>query len=210
MYNPPQFQVSDTGKLVSLIRGNPLGAIVVLGEEGLVANHLPFLVDVEDGKIIRLRAHIPKANPLCGMLQSPKGCLTIFQGADGYVSPSWYATKAEHGKVVPTWNYEVVHVHGKVHLQEDPDWVLEQLQELTKLNEEGREKEWSVSDAPEEFTQGLLRALVGLEVLVDKVEGKTKASQNQPVGNQASILAALEKEVPGSPLQTMMDGVLKK
>jgi len=132
-----------------------------------------------------LRAHIPKANPLFEiLLHSTTDCAVVFQGAGGYVSPSWYATKQEHGKVVPTWNYKVVHAHGKLSLNQESDWIAQQLHDLTNQSEKPRSKQWAVTDAPGSYLKKQLSALVGLEVKIATIECKTKASQNQPAKNK--------------------------
>ncbi len=191
MYTPSVFQETHVPTLLEMIRSAPLGTLIVASADGLEANHLPFVYDGDDGGRGTLRAHMPLANPLSTTLSASSACLVIFHGPEGYVSPSWYATKKKHGKVVPTWNYAVVHVHGSARLVEDAGWIGAQLDRLTQQAEAGKPEPWSVSDAPASFTGKLIDALVGIEVSIERLEGKIKASQNQPVENQASILAAL-------------------
>ena len=208
MYTPEHFAESATDQLLELIAAAPLGALVFSGADGLEANHIPFThTALDDGPGV-LRAHIPRANSLSESLRKATPCLVVFNGPDGYISPSWYASKQEHGRVVPTWNYSVVHVHGTVTVIDDPDWVMAQINDLTDLNESSRSAPWSVSDAPTAYTRGLVSGLVGLEVAVSRVEGKTKASQNQPARNKASLLDALSDEQPDTPLTGLMRRVL--
>ncbi len=208
MYTPKHFAEPETDTLLQLIAAAPLGTLVVNSESGLEANHIPFIHEVRDDGSCVLRAHIPRANPLSDLLRSATPCLVIFNGPDGYISPSWYATKQKHGRVVPTWNYSVAHAHGSVLVIDDPDWVLSQIHELTERNEAARPEPWAVSDAPGNYTRALVSSLVGLEVTVSRIEGKTKASQNQPEENKASILGAMSKEQPDTALSGLMRRVL--
>ena len=208
MYIPRHFAQSDQQAQFDLIRSSPLATLVVNTREGLVANHIPFVLDVEDLGTVKLLAHIPRANPLSGHLADGSDCLAVFHGPQGYVTPSWYATKKEHGKVVPTWNYAVVHAHGRIRLVEDEDWILRQVNLLTELNEGSRSTPWAVSDAPGDFTERLVRSLVGLELTVNRLEAKNKASQNQPEENQRSVLAALESEAVDTVFANHMRTVL--
>ena len=208
MYKQKHFAQSDTRVLLELIRTSPLGTIVVNGPDGFVANHIPFIHRPGETALGALCAHIPRANPLSGMLADGVTCLVIFDGAEGYISPSWYATKSEDGRAVPTWNYAVAHVHGTATVIDDADWVHGQICDLTDASESGRAKPWSVSDAPQEYVQGRIAALVGVEVKIERLEGKTKASQNQPRRNQESILAALAREQPDSALHRLMQETL--
>ncbi|MEM9335861.1 MAG: FMN-binding negative transcriptional regulator [Pseudomonadota bacterium] len=208
MYTPKHFAESETDSLLQLMSAAPLGTLIVNGESGFEANHIPFIHDLGDDGACVLRAHIPRANLLSELLRSPTPCLVIFNGPDGYISPSWYATKQEHGRVVPTWNYSVAHVHGSVVVIDDPDWVLAQIHDLTERNEKSRPEPWAVSDAPDNYTRVLLASLVGLEVSVSRIEGKTKASQNQPERNKVSILGAMSEEQPDTALSGLMRRVL--
>ncbi len=210
MYTPKHFAETDTERLFALINAAPLGTLVVNSDSGLEANHIPFIHRREGDGPGELCAHIPRANPLSNALQSETPCLVIFNGPDGYVSPSWYATKQQHGRVVPTWNYSVVHAHGTAVIVDDPEWVHGQINELTDQNESTRPEPWAVSDAPERFTTGLVSSLVGVRVSVARLEGKIKASQNQPARNQQSILQAMDDEHLDGPLAELMKDVLKK
>lgn len=210
MYTPRYFSESDNDRILNLIERNSLGTLVVLNNGEFEINHIPFLVDSTDSGCTRLRAHIPRANSLSTILHSTQNCTIVFHDANGYVTPSWYATKKEHGKVVPTWNYSVAHVHGSIVVKDDPQWVLTQLNDLTQKQEGNRSKKWAVSDAPEEFINSQVAVLVGLEVIVTRLEGKVKASQNQPAKNQATVLSSLKSEQPESEFTAMMESVLAK
>ena len=208
MYVPKHFTVAETEPLIELIREAPLGTLIVNGPEGLDASHIPFIYEADDNGLGRLRAHIPRFNPLSDVLKATTDCLVVFHGPEGYMTPSWYATKQAHGRVVPTWNYAVTHVHGTANAVDDADWVLDQINALTNQNEASREEHWSVSDAPESYINGMLKSLVGVEVSIVRINGKIKASQNQPAQNKASILAALDEEQPDSALTGLMRKVL--
>lgn len=209
MYIPKHFSEKKEDDLIELIRAAPLGVLVVNGPDGLEANHLPFIHRSCESGPGTLCAHIPRANPLSKSLSSGVSCLVIFTGPEGYISPSWYATKKDHGRAVPTWNYSAVHAHGKAIVVDDPNWILNQLNELTDQNESDREEPWAVSDAPEAYIQGrIVVGLVGVEVAIERIEGKIKASQNQPGRNQASVLKALAKEQPDSMMTQFMRKVL--
>ena len=207
MYVPKYFEETDTEAIHALIDASPLATFVVQGPAGLVVNHIPFLRQSRDTNLYLL-AHVPRANPLSELLHESRPCACIFHGPDGYISPSWYATKAEHGKVVPTWNYAVVHAHGEAGVIDSPEWVRHQIEALTRQNEHGRASPWEVSDAPDDYIEKLLTTLVGIEVVVERLEAKVKASQNQPQVNRESVLSALRHEQPDSLFTGFMSAVL--
>ena len=204
MYTPSAFEEKRITNLLALIREAPLGTLVVAGNSRLEVNHLPCVYDGNEAGQGTLRAHIPRANPLTGMLNTATPAVVVFHGADGYVSPSWYATKQAHGKVVPTWNYAVAHVHGPAQVVDDAAWIRDQLEQLTDQSEQVRAEPWSVSDAPSEFTDKLIAALIGVEIVIERLEGKVKASQNQPAENQRSILTALAREPVNTEFSRLM------
>ncbi|MEM6580028.1 MAG: FMN-binding negative transcriptional regulator [Pseudomonadota bacterium] len=210
MYKPKHFEQRDIEAMRKLIAASPLATFILADEQELIANHIPFVLRSGESHEMQLIAHIPRANPLSETLKNAKNCLAIFHGPDGYVSPSYYATKPLHGKVVPTWNYSVVHVHGVAELVDDPNWVREQIELLTNLHEATRSFPWSVSDAPPDFVESLVKALVGIEISVDRFEGKTKASQNQPEANQRSVLESIERDYPDSNFARLMHSVLDR
>jgi len=210
MLQTKPFIETDFENISALVRENPLGTLILSGDGEFEVNHLPFVLDTDDVDGFVLRAHIPKGNPLAKLLaKRAMACVAIFQGANGYITPSWYSTKKRHGKAVPTWNYAVVHVHGQISLVDDTPWLIQQLTDLTTQNEAKREKPWQLSDAPKEYTDKQLAFLIGIEILSSKIEAKTKASQNQPAENRESILASLHSEQPGSSLTKMVEAALK-
>lgn len=204
MFMPRAFVEKDQSKLLELVEMNSLGTLIVCTAGEYDVNHLPFVIGVLDTEKISLRAHLPKANPLCDTFAEAEKCVVIFTGADGYISPSWYATKIVHGKVVPTWNYSVVHMHGVAKLIDDPEWIYRQLTDLTDKNENTRNEKWQVSDAPADFIESQIKALAGLEISVERIEGKIKASQNQPEENKETLLSALQSEQPDTEFSKMM------
>ena len=194
--------------MFALIQASPLATLVLATDAGLVANHLPFVLAHESTDAVVLQAHIPKANPLHDWLATPRPALAIFHGPEGNISPSHYATKRAHGKVVPTWNYAVVHVHGTLRRIDDGAWLEAQLEALTRLQEQHREAPWAVGDAPAPYLDALKSVLVGIELTVERMEGKNKASQNQPAVNRASVLAGLRAEAPDAALTAWMQATL--
>ena len=191
MYQPPHFREERIDVLQGLIRANPFGAIVTYGADGLTANHVPFIIDDQAGGLGILRAHMARANPQWRGFDGSHEALVMFQGADAYITPAWYPLKAETGKVVPTWNYAIVHVHGRPRAIEDRDWLMHHISELTAINEAGRAEPWSVSDAPADFVAGLLKGIVGLELEITRIEGKWKASQNRSAADRDGVAQGL-------------------
>ena len=184
--------------------------MILATDSAFEVNHIPFVIDSDSSGIKRLRAHIPRTNALATLKSESRSCVVVFHGADGYVSPAWYATKKKHGKVVPTWNYAVVHAHGRMKTVDDSAFVKKQIEDLTIQNESKRDNAWKISDAPSDFTARQLSVLVGIEVLTEKIDAKTKASQNQPMENRASILKSLDNEQPGSSFNELMKSALKE
>jgi len=193
MYQPTHghFRKDRLDAQHALIRAHPLGAMVTLGPDGLVANHFPFIIDPDASPLGTLRAHMARANGQWKNLDGSQEALMIFQGADAYITPSWYPAKAETGKVVPTWNYAIVHVYGRPRIVQDGDWLARHVSELTGVNEAGRVEPWRVSDAPEEVVGALLKAIVGIEIEITRIEGKWKVSQNQPESARDGVAGGL-------------------
>jgi transcriptional regulator len=202
MYQPPHFQETRQDVLHGLIRAHPLGLLISNGAEGPVANAIPFLLDApsllnaEGPPNGRLRAHLARANPQWRLLaDSPASpVLVVFQGTDAYVTPSWYETKRETGKVVPTWNYAIVQVRGSVRVIEDQDWLAQQISDLTVSQEGAREAPWAVTDAPATFIQSQIKGIVGLEIEITDMQGKWKVSQNRPIADRSGVADGLESE----------------
>jgi transcriptional regulator len=194
MYIPKHFEETDLEVLHGLIRAHPLGALVALGNDGLEANHIPFLVDSRAAACGVLHGHMARANPMWKSLAAGSRVLVIFQGAEGYITPSWYATKRENGKVVPTWNFVVVHAHGSVRVIDDAAWLHGHLEQLTREHEARREQPWQVSDAPREFIEQNVAHLVGLEIPIARLEGKWKLSQNRSARDREGVVEGLRRE----------------
>ncbi|MBK7899927.1 MAG: FMN-binding negative transcriptional regulator [Azonexus sp.] len=194
MYLPAHFAVTDRAQLHGLMAAHPLATVVMQDGDGLSANHLPLVLDGKAGEWGVLRGHVARGNPLAAADGSP--VLVIFHGPQTYVSPGDYATKAVDGRVVPTWNYAVVHAHGVLRTYPDAEWIRAQVGALTSEHEAGRAYPWAVSDAPADYTDRLLRAICGIEIVIDRLEGKWKVSQNQPAVNRESLAAALEGRQP--------------
>ena len=201
MYLPKHFAQTDVAIMHELMRAYPLATLVTQGPDGLDANHIPLHLDAAAGPNGTLRGHVARANPLASnatTIETNAGprvnrkILAIFKGPDSYISPSGYATKAEHGKVVPTWNYTAVHVDGELRLIDDAEWLLAQLHALTAEHEDGFPHPWAVDDAPADYIGKMLGAIVGIEISITRLVGKWKVSQNQPAVNQASLIAALD------------------
>ncbi len=192
MYQPPHFREDRLEVQHALIRANPLALLVTHGPEGLEANPIPFLLDPGAGPLGTLRAHLARANPQAHALARGEEALVVFQGGDAYVTPSWYATKRETGKVVPTWNYAVVQAWGTPRVVEDRAWLAHQIAALTALREAVRPEPWAVSDAPAAFVEAQLKGIVGVEIKVARIAGKWKVSQNRPPADRAGVAAGLE------------------
>lgn len=209
MYVPKHFAEPDVAVMHALMRAHPLAAVVVHTPQGLEANHVPLVLHEAPGGFGTLRGHVARANPLASALASGADALAIFTGPDAYVTPSWYASKREHGRVVPTWNYAVVHAHGALRAMEDPAWLLAHLEALTATHEGSREAPWRVSDAPAEFVAGLTKAIVGFEMPVARLEGKWKVSQNRSSADREGVAAGLAAESagPGDDAAAMSDAV---
>ena len=208
MYVPKHFEETDVGVLHQLILARPLGALVTLTHHGLDANHIPFLVRAEPAPFGTLHGHIARANPLWRDFSRDIEALVIFQGPDTYISPSWYPSKREHGKVVPTWNYVVVHVRGYMRIIDDPVWTREHLEELVTRCEAGRPVPWKVTDAPGEYIEKMLRAVVGLEIPIQRLIGKWKVSQNRTAQDREGVIEGLGSE--GTERALAMAGLVRR
>lgn len=193
MYVPPAFHEKDPDILWDIVHVHPLGLLISQSEGQIIANQVPFEV-IRDGESAKLCGHIARAN---GQWQNLGGqnVLVVFQGANAYVSPQWYQSKREHGRVVPTWNYAVVQVRGVARVIEDKQWLLAQVSRLTNRHEIslGQGSAWKVTDAPEDFIQSQLKGIVGIEINVTELTGKLKASQNRSAADREGVVEGLEK-----------------
>jgi transcriptional regulator len=193
MYLPPHFAESRVEVLHELIRSHPMGTLVTCGVDGLNANHVPVEIDPNPAPFGILRAHVARANPVWREFSKEVEPLVIFQGPQIYITPSWYQTKKETGKVVPTFNYIVVHAYGSMRVIEDAGWLRKFVGGLTDRFEAARAQPWAVSDAPEDFVAMQLRAIVGIEITVTRLIGKWKTSQNRPALDQEGVVAGLRE-----------------
>jgi len=191
MYNPAHFQEDNPLALHDLMAQHPLAALVTLGSQGLCATHLPLLHDGRLGGFGMLRGHMAKANPQWSDLTPDVRALAIFTGPQHYISPNWYPSKAEHGKVVPTWNYVVVHARGPIRVIHDAQWLKQNVSDLTAVHEAALPNPWSVEAAPEGYVENMVNAIVGIEIAIESLEGKWKASQNRPEADRLGVIAAL-------------------
>ncbi|MFA5676963.1 MAG: FMN-binding negative transcriptional regulator [Pseudomonas sp.] len=193
MYVPSHFKEDDVSKLQQYIRDYGFGLLVIADESGIEANHVPFYLSMEkDDSLGRLQCHLARSNPVWKRLHDGARVLAVFQGPNAYISPAWYETKEESGKVVPTWNYLAVHAEGRARVIEDSAWLKQHLHKLTDQHESGMNDPWSVADAPTDYIDRLVRAIVGVEIEIDSLTGKLKASQNQPERNRAGVRMGLE------------------
>lgn len=202
MYQPRIFQEQRPAVLHALMRDHPLATLITAGSGGLMANLLPFdlAADAEGGHM--LRAHLASANPQIDDLRDAPEALVVFQGPAAYVTPAWYASKAAHGKVVPTWNYATVQVRGRPRIIDDPAWLATQLTALTAAQEAGRDQPWAMTDAPAGFIAAQMKGIVGLEIPIARIEGKWKVSQNRDRADRLGVVAGLRAE-PGDDAAAM-------
>ena len=193
MYLPKHFEETRIDILHGLIHAHPLGALVTLTSRGLDANHIPFEVDSAPSPLGTLRGHVARANPMWREFSRDVDALVIFQGPGTYVSPAWYPTKQQTAKVVPTWNYAVVHAHGALTAIEDRAWLRAFVTALTDRHEASRPQPWRVTDAPADYIETMLGAIVGLELRITRLVGKWKMSQNRPAQDRAGVVDALRR-----------------
>ena len=198
MYLPKHFEERDPERLRSLIQRYPLGSLVTATESGLDANHIPFVFTDSGSACGTLHGHIARANPLWREAVHDATALVIFRGPDSFISPSWYPSKREHASVVPTWNYAVVHVHGVLRFVDDPAWVRSHVEALTREHERRRDPPWAVTDAPADFVEKMVAAVVGIEISITQLVGKWKVSQNRSIPDRVGVVEALEREAAPS------------
>jgi len=204
MYVPSAFEISDPAEIAAMLAGIRLGTLVTHGPQGLFASHLPFLHEPEGGRLI---GHLARANPHRDRAGDGQA-LAIFLGVDAYVSPSWYASKAAHGRVVPTWNYEAIHVRGVLTWVDDHERLRSIVTRLTDRFEGGRPEPWSVSDAPEAYIEGRLGAIVGVELRIEGIAAKRKFSQNRPDGDRNGVADGLASS--NDPRDTLMAAAMNR
>lgn len=193
MYQPPHFRVDDRAALLDVIRANPLAMLITAGGRGLIANPIPFVITGEPGEE-RLRAHLARPNEQWREIADGAEPLIVFQSVEHYVSPSWYDTKRQTHKVVPTWNYVIVQVRGPARVDESAAYLADQIDQLTAEHERKRAEPWRVADAPPEFIAAQMRGIVGVEVEIREITGKFKLSQNRNEADQQGVIAGLAQE----------------
>ena len=194
MYIPAHNRESDVRVLHALIKAHPLGAWVTAADNELIVNHIPFLIDESRGDFGTLIGHVARPNPVWRHFSRTVPSVVIFQGAESYISPSWYPTKQETGKAVPTWNYVVVHAHGIPVLFDDRDRLLAHVTALTNTHEAAFKTPWQVSDAPAEFVEAMLKGIVGIEIPIASLVGKWKVSQNRPAADRRAVADVLQQQ----------------
>ncbi len=192
MYNPSPFAEHRVDVLHAFIRQYPFAAIVSCGDDGPEATHVPVVLHEDVGPKGVLRCHFARANRHWETMRSMPAVLVILQGPDQYITPDWYPSKREHGKVVPTWNYVAVHVRGKARIVEGREELEQHLRTLTEQHESARETPWSIDDAPKDYIEALSRGIVGIEIEIVEIEGKWKVSQNRPETDRKGVVAGLE------------------
>lgn len=187
MYCPAAFRQDDLPTLHAQIQASGLAIVTSSGAQGLQASHLPLLLEPGEGEFGTLYGHFARANGHWRDLAAGAEALVVFSGADAYVHPGWYAAKAEHGKVVPTWNYIAVHAWGRAEVFDEPERLLELVSRLSERHEQRRPQPWAVSDAPRDYIDSMLRAIVGFALPIRRLEGKWKLSQNRSSNDQAGV-----------------------
>jgi transcriptional regulator len=206
MYLPSHFAESNIAELHRIIREHPLGMLVTYSAKGLDANHIPFELDTASGSAPVLQAHVARANPLCQEFRDGAEVMVVFRGPQGYISPSWYPSKQQTHRHVPTWNYEVLHAHGRLSVVDDEKFVRSIVARLTRRHEATEPAPWKMGDAPREYIDQMLQAIVGIEIQVLRLEGKRKLSQNRDAGDLAGAVRVLADR-GNHPLSSAMAGV---
>ncbi len=204
MYQPPHFREDRLEVMHDLIEAHPLGLLITADPSGPVADPVPFLIDRTSGEAGTLRAHLSRANPQARADRDGLPCLVVFQGAQAYITPSWYETKRETGKVVPTWNYVIVQARGTLRIRDDAAWLGRQIRDLTLRHEAPRAEPWAVDDAPEAFVAAQVRGIVGIEIEIASIDGKWKVSQNRPMADREGVAQGLAGEPDGEAMRTLV------
>jgi transcriptional regulator len=191
MYVPAEFEETDIEIMHELIKQYPLGILLTHGQSGLDANHLPFELDAEVTEFGVLHAHVARKNPVWQDVQDGDEVLVVFRAGDAYISPQWYPSKHEHHQQVPTWNYRVIHAYGKVKIRDDERYVRGVVARLTRIHEAKQAEPWKMSDAPKSYIEPMLKAIVGIEIEITKIQGKSKLGQNKEHRDIVGVANAL-------------------
>jgi transcriptional regulator len=202
LYTPPAFRVDDRPLLLDHIARTGLASFITVGADGPIVSHVPLVHEPADGGMGRLIGHLARANPQWQNTDVSKPAVAVFMGPDAYVSPSWYPSKAEHGRAVPTWNYAVVHVRGALTFFDDAERLRQAVERLTDHHEANRAGRWLVSDAPERYVASQLKGIVGFEIAIASIEGKYKLSQNKSEPDRQGVIAGLAREGDAASLAT--------
>ena len=205
MYIPDHFKPGSDEELHALIAAHPLGALVTKGPNGLDANHIPFELEAGQGPSGTLHAHVARANPVWQEVTDGDEVLVIFRAEQAYISPNWYPTKHETHKSVPTWNYSVVHAHGRISVRDDERYVRTVVARLTHRHEASQPQPWKMSDAPKDYIADMVGKIVGIEVEITRLVGKFKLSQNREARDIAGVVEKLEAQGNG-PLAQVVAG----
>ncbi len=187
MFQPSYFKQTDKQQMLKFIQAYPMASLVSMSSTGLVGNHIPMLVIERDGHFI-LQGHVAKVNSICNDLDKSVDVLALFHGPNAYVSPSWYPSKKTDPKTVPTWNYVAVHVSGSISFHQDKSWLKEHLKNLSNTHEKRVNESWQLSDAPVDYIDTMLKAIVGVEITINDIKGNTKMSQNHPQENRHGVI----------------------
>ena len=195
MYTPAHFSVTDPASLHRILREHPLGILVTPTGSGMDANHIPFEFDPTHGEFGLLTGHVARANPLWQQCLEGADVLVVFRGSEGYISPNWYPSKHETHRLVPTWNYEVVHAYGRLTVRDDEKFVRGVVARLTRTHEAQEAKPWKMGDSAPEFIAGMIKSIVGIEISISRLEGKAKLSQNrEPRDVQGAVEALRQRD----------------
>ncbi|MFL9873627.1 FMN-binding negative transcriptional regulator [Paraburkholderia megapolitana] len=207
MYIPAHFAVPDAEALHRMIREHPLGILIANTPGGLDANHIPFELTPDEGEHGTLRAHVARSNPVWQEVKDGDEVMVVFRGEEAYVSPTWFPSKHEFHKQVPTWNYKVVHLHGKIRIRDDERFVRGMVARLTRTHEASLPKPWKMSDAPADYIDTMLKAIVGIEIEVTRITGKFKLSQNRELRDRLSLGEALKAQGDIAMGQATLDAI---
>jgi transcriptional regulator len=205
MYTPAHFRVTDPAVLHRIIREHPLGILVTPSGAGVDANHIPFEFDPSAGPAGLLTGHVARANPVWQECASGADVLVIFRGNESYISPNWYPSKHETHRLVPTWNYEVVHAHGRLTVRDDERFIRGVVARLTRTHEAQEARPWKMGDSPADYIDGMVRAIVGIEIAITRLEGKSKLSQNREARDVQGAVQTLRERGQAALAQAMAD-----
>ena len=205
MYTPAHFRVTDPAVLHRIIREHPLGILVTPSGAGVDANHIPFEFDPSVGSAGLLTGHVARANPVWQECAGGADVLVIFRGNESYISPNWYPSKHETHRLVPTWNYEVVHAHGRLTVRDDDRFIRGVVARLTRTHEAQEPRPWKMGDSPADYIDGMVRAIVGIEIAITRLEGKSKLSQNREARDVQGAAQTLRERGQAALAQAMAD-----